>query len=506
MEIVAGWDIPLHWGLLLLVVLLIYIYATWPYSQFQRLGISGPPPQPFLGNMRQMISKTTVHALKEWSQQYGRIYGLYLGREPMIVIGDIEILKSVLVKDFAHFSDRAIFARSAQARVSEKMLVSATGADWKRIRSIVTPTFSTSKLKMMEPQINRCSEVLADNLLEKIQEGQKINVKDDFGAYTLDVIASTAFGLQVNSQKDASDPFLVNIKGFFANAGKIRVYNTIATFLPVLNPVVGWLRIHPWFNKPMLFYTTNIRSMIEQRKADKNQSRSVDFLQLIINAEASDGVTSDKKRLTQDEIISQMLIFFIAGYETTAATLQYMSYNLAMHPEVQQRIVTEMQQQLGEETPTYENVTKLKYMEQTIHETLRMHPPATTITRLASETVTIKGLTIPKGFGVMIPCAEVMMDPEYFPDPQRFDPDRFSDKASVDPISFLPFGFGPRACVGTRLAMLEIKIAMVHVLRKLQFVRTPDLPETLQYSQGVDSLLNLASPLLVKAVAREADQ
>ncbi|KAL8578861.1 hypothetical protein ACOMHN_022154 [Nucella lapillus] len=159
----------------------------------------------------------------------------------------------------------------------------------------------------------------------------------------------------------------------------------------------------------------------------------------------------------------------------------------------------------GQETPTNESVSTLKYMDQTIHESLRLHPPMPLTNRMASETVTIKGLTIPKGFGVTVPIYEVMMDPEYFPDPDHFDPDRFKATAGMDPITFMAFGFGPRMCLGMKLAMLEIKITLVHVLRKLQFIRTPELPDTMHYKVGMAHLLTSASPLLIKAVPREDD-
>ncbi|XP_076473006.1 cytochrome P450 3A29-like [Babylonia areolata] len=357
----------------------------------------------------------------------------------------------------------------------------------------------------MEPQIKRCSRDLTFNLMQKAKDGHKVNVKEYFGAYTLDVIASTAFGLQVDSQKDLTEPFLVNVKAMLGGVRTFHFFNALLAVLPFLAPAVRWLRS---FSKPAAFYTDSIRSMVQQRKGRDGNDRStpVDFLQLLVNAEDTENTIESHKRLTLEEVESQMILFFVAGYETTGSTLQYLAYSLAMHPDIQERVVAEIQQELGEETPTYDNVSKLKYMDHAIHETLRLYPPVSQVTREASETMTIKGLTIPRGFGVLVPVQIVMRDPDYFPDPARFNPDRFSDKGSTDPISFLAFGQGPRQCVGMRLAMLEIKVAMVHVLRQIRFVRTPDMPETLQFKAGVGSLQYLTAPLLVKVVPRNADQ
>ncbi|PVD38385.1 hypothetical protein C0Q70_00999 [Pomacea canaliculata] len=205
--------------------------------------------------------------------------------------------------------------------------------------------------------------------------------------------------------------------------------------------------------------------------------------------------------LSRTEVVAQAVAFFIAGYETTASTLQYMAYCLALHPEVQEKIVSEIKEQLGDEVPTHEGVTKLKYLDSVIHETLRMYPPGGSADRVASEEVTIKGITIPKGAGVMVPIANVMKDPEYFPEPDKFKPERFYE-GSVDPISFLAFGYGPRLCIGMRLSLLEMKMAMVHVLRRVKFLKTDDLQETLKIKPG--SRLNIPDQVVaISGVMRE---
>nr|KAG5709741.1 hypothetical protein BaRGS_027766 [Batillaria attramentaria] len=379
--------------------------------------------------MRQMAKKGFPYALWEWSKKYGRTYGIYQNRIPLLVTSDLDILKEVLVKDFGHFTDRFINTIPLSPKEVKAGVFFAGGDDWKRIRNIITPTFSAGKLKLMEHFINRCGVVLADSLRKEAARKNKADVKEYFGAYTLDVIAGTAFGLEVNSQHDHSEPFVSNLKTMMSNAGRGSTLLTLYFIMPFFcagsSDICGHDAAHPG--------------------------------------------------LARHEIVGQAFIFFVAGYETTATTLQYLTYNLAMHPDVQERVVREIQQQLGDEKPTYENVGKLKYLEHAIYETLRVFPPVTSITRTASETVTIKGMTIPKGSAVLVPICDVLRDPEYFPDPETFNPDRW-EGANKNDVSFLPFGFGPRLCIGMRLALLEIKIAMVHVLRAVKFNKTPDLP------------------------------
>nr|KAG5709743.1 hypothetical protein BaRGS_027768 [Batillaria attramentaria] len=453
------------------------------------------------------FSTGTLYTLLDWSKEYGRVYGIYLGRQPLLVTSDLDILKEVLVKDFGHFSDRFNAGIVLTARPIEKGVFFVGGADWKRIRNIITPTFSAGKLKMMEHFINRCGTDLAENLVEIAEHKGKVDVKEYFGAYTLDVITGTAFGLQVNSQKDFSEPFVSNIKKMMSRAGRTNVFFILAALAPFLAPLIGKIRNRFFQPETISFLLHNIGHMVEERRREKQDRRPVDFLQLLINAESSEVAASSgnvsKKRLTKDEIIAQVFIFFIAGYETTATTLQYLAYSLAVHPDVQKRVFEEIQQQLGDEKPSYENVGKLKYLEQTIYETLRLFPPVTMVTRMASETVTIKGVTIPKGFGVLVPICDVLRDPEYFPEPEKFMPERFSS-ANKNDVSFLAFGFGPRLCIGMRLALLEIKIAMVHVLRAVKFNKTPDLPEKMTFKPA-GGLLPSAFPILIQSELRSSE-
>ncbi|PVD38393.1 hypothetical protein C0Q70_01007 [Pomacea canaliculata] len=266
-----------------------------------------------------------------------------------------------------------------------------------------------------------------------------------FGAYTLDVISSTAFGIQVNSQKDLNDPFVKDVASVMHEATSS---NGLLTVLAGLSLITA---------------------------------------------------------LSRTEVIAQAFVFFVAGYDTTSTALQFLAYNLACCPEAQEKVVQEIKNQIGDDKPTYEGLAKLKYLESVVMETLRMIPPVNTVNRMASEEVTIKGVTIPKGAGVCVPIANVMRDPEYFPDPDEFKPDRFVESADgvVNPFSNLVFGFGPRQCIGMRLALLQIKMAMVHVLRKVRFIKTDDLKDTPTLKPG--SFLSVAErPIFITAVLREA--
>ncbi|XP_025113171.1 cytochrome P450 3A24-like [Pomacea canaliculata] len=505
MELLFGVDLPIYLLLLFIAVFLLYLYGTWSFGIWKSLGVDGPAPLPFFGHQWEIKKKGYENSIRKWSQTYGRTYGIYCGRRPLLVTTDLDILKEVLVKDFNRFADRFDKFELFPKELRPNLFIIG-GADWKRVRTLLTPTFSSGKLKLMENHIDRCCINLTENLQEAIRKGERIDAKKYFGGYTLDVISSTAFGIQVNSQKDLNDPFVKDVASVMHEAASFDgLLTVLAASVQFLVPVIKFLAIYLFPLTRWNSLLKNVNRIINERKQEKSRNAHTDFLQMIVSYEDPEGFAKGQmKSLSRTEVIAQAMLFFVAGYDTTSTALQFLAYNLACCPEAQEKVVQEIQNLIGDGKPTYEGVAKLKYLDSVVQETLRMFPPLNTVNRMASEEVTIKGVTIPKGAGVCVPIANVMRDPEYFPDPDVFKPDRFIEGADgfVNPFSNLVFGFGPRQCIGMRLALLQIKMAMVHVFRKVRFIKTDDLKETPARKPG--SFLSIVEkPLFISAVLRE---
>ncbi|KAK6166507.1 hypothetical protein SNE40_023175 [Patella caerulea] len=497
--------IPMWTWLIILTVVLLYFYGTNGHNVWEKMGIPGPKPRIFFGNILDFGRLGLVKQTEEWKKQYGPIYGLYFGRQSTLIINDLDILKEVLVKDFQHFTDRR---ETVSRSYVEKGVFFQGGADWKRIRNIITPTFSSGKLKLMIGNINKCGGLLSDNLVMKAKKGETVDVKRCFGAYTMDVIATTAFGLDIDSQTNPDEPFVDNARKLFAQTKLASTTVLIAMIFPFVKPLFKLLDVGFFPAGPSNFFVRSIKAMIEQRKTEDEATRSqrTDFLQLLLNAE-SDEINDEKvsngtqtkviKRLTLEEIIGQAFLFFVAGYETTANTLHFIAYHLAKNPEVQEKVIKEIETQVGNREPTYDEVNKLTYLEQVIIETLRFNPPVVMVNRKSSEDVTFKGIHIPRDTTVMIPIYSVQHDPENYEDPEEFRPERFdpATKKESNPVTFLAFGYGPRLCIGMRLAMVETKIALVYALRKVRFVKCSKTPEKLEYSNV--GILSTKEPIIL---------
>ncbi|KAG9262888.1 cytochrome P450 3A56-like, partial [Astyanax mexicanus] len=202
----------------------------------------------------------------------------------------------------------------------------------------------------------------------------------------------------------------------------------------------------------------------------------VDFLQLMIDSQKSEKVEHHDKGLTDHEILSQSMIFIFAGYETTSSTLSFFFYNIATNPETMKKLQQEIDQTIPNEAPVqYDAVMNMEYLDAALNESMRLFPSVARLERVCKETIEINGLTIPQGTSIMIPVFPLHRDPEYWPDPSTFNPERFTkgNKENVDPYVYMPFGSGPRNCIGMRFALLAMKLAIVEILQRFDVIN-PD--------------------------------
>ncbi|XP_018412127.1 PREDICTED: cytochrome P450 3A19-like [Nanorana parkeri] len=231
----------------------------------------------------------------------------------------------------------------------------------------------------------------------------------------------------------------------------------------------------------------------------------VDFLQLMLDSRTEDinGLNKEQKALTDSEIMAQSVVFILAGYETTSSTLTSLFYNLATHPDVQQKLQEEVDLYLpSKASPTYDILMQMEYLDMVIQETLRMYPPAGRVERISKQTVEINGVTIPRGMVCMIPAYVLHNDPEYWPEPEEFRPERFSkeNRENYTPYTFLPFGDGPRNCIGMRFAMLSMKVATAAILQ--HFICRPCKDTLIPMELSTQGFMQPKKPIILKFVSR----
>nr|XP_056722164.1 cytochrome P450 3A21-like [Euleptes europaea] len=487
-------------GVVVFLALLV-LYGIWPYRFFKKLGIPGPQPLPFIGTFHH-YRIGILNFDQNCYQKYGKIWGIFDGRQPVMAILDPTIIKTILVKEcYTYFTNRRDFGLNGDL---ESALSVASDEQWKRIRTVLSPTFTSGRLKEMFPLIIHNGEKLLKNVQKKVDNDEHLTMKDLFGAYSMDVITSTSFSIDVDSMNNPDDPFITQIKKFL----KFSFFSPMMLLLvifPFLVPVLDKLNFTMAPASFMNFFSNAIKKIKNDRQRNNHKHR-VDFLQLMVDSQVSGEISEEAhsyKALTDKEIIAQAIIFIFAGYETTSSTLSFLSYCLATHPDVQQRLQEEIDEGLpGQATPTYDAILQMEYLDMVVNETLRLYPPGGRIERVCKHTIEISGVTIPEGTVTMIPAYVLHRDPEYWPEPEEFRPERFSkeNKESIDPYVFLPFGAGPRNCIGMRFALLTLKVAVIVLLQRYSFRTCKETQVPLELdSKG---FMQPKQPIMLKMVPR----
>nr|XP_042124012.1 cytochrome P450 3A9 [Peromyscus maniculatus bairdii] len=353
----------------------------------------------------------------------------------------------------------------------------------------------------MLPIINQYADVLVRNMRHGSENGNSISMKDIFGAYSMDVITATSFGVNVDSLNNPQDPFVEKIKKIL----KFDIFDPlflIVTLFPFLIPIFDALNICLFPKDVISFFKTSVQRMKEDRIQDKAKQR-VDFLQLMINSQSSN-IKESHKALSDLEIVAQSIIFIFAGYETTSSALSFALYLLATHPDVQKKLQDEIDAALPNKAPaTYDTLVQMEYLDMVVDETLRLYPIAGRLERVCKKDVEINGVLIPKGTVMMVPTFALHRDPKHWPEPEEFHPERFSKKnqGSINPYTYLPFGDGPRNCIGMRFALMNMKLALVRVLQNFSF--QPCKETQIPLKIGKQGLLQPEKPILLKVVSRD---
>ncbi|XP_034156300.2 cytochrome P450 3A27 isoform X6 [Pangasianodon hypophthalmus] len=456
------------WALIVILISLIVLYGYWPYGFFKRLGVPGPKPVPFLGTMLQY--RKGIHNFDmECFQKYGKIWGIYDARQPVLCVMDTEIIKTVLIKEcYSLFTNRRNFRLNGPLYDALSM---AEDEAWKRIRSVLSPLFTRGRLKEMFGIMKSHSRSLIENLQKTSERGESADIREFFGAYSMDVVTSTAFSIDIDSLNNPKDPFVSNVKKMLKFNLLNPLFLAIGLF-PFITPVLEKMNVSIFPTSVTDFFYASLQKIKSERVA-KDHKRRVDFMQLMIDSQKSekDDLNGEEtnRGLNDHEILSQSMVFIFAGYETSSRTLSFLFYNLASNPETLKKLQEEIDETFPNKAEVdYDTVMNMDYLDAALNESLRLYPIAIRLERVCKKTVEINGLTIPKDTVVLIPTYVLQRDPEYWTEPDAFKPERFTqeNKENIEQYVYMPFGVGPRNCIGMKFALVIIKLAVVQILQR----------------------------------------
>ncbi|KAK7789223.1 hypothetical protein R5R35_007048 [Gryllus longicercus] len=495
---------------ILVAVVSLCIFISWylnnNYDYWKKRNVPFCKPKPFVGNFydriffRKSLSEVWQDIYNELEGE--KIGGAWLVREPMLFIRDPEIIKRILVKDFAHFQDRGLVVDEKTNPLSAH-LFNLGGGRWRALRTKLTPTFTSGKMKMMFALMSECAHEFCQFVSEEARATGEVEFKEVLAKFTTDIIGSCAFGLQFNSMKNPDSEFRAMGRKVFAPSASRTLVGLFFQFAPSLAKV---FRLR--FPTPEVsdFFLKAVHDTVEYR--EKNNIKRNDFLQLLIDLknkgkieddhhhhhdakDADNGVAHENGgdvqefELTTNLLAAQAFVFFLAGFETSSTTMSFALHELTANPHVQERLRAEIDAVLKETGGqiTYEALKKMDYLEMVINESLRKYPPVPVLMRKCNKAYREPetGVLIEEGMRVQIPVYALHRDPKYYPDPERFDPERFSEaeKAKRHHYVFLPFGEGPRVCIGLRFGMLQAKLGLATLLSRYELAPSPRTPHPL---------------------------
>ncbi|KAL5283837.1 hypothetical protein ACFFRR_006240 [Megaselia abdita] len=465
---------------LVIICALFYYWIQKPRRYFEEIGIEYDPGPLFIGSfgLDGILKRNHFFdiAQKAYNMFESGIVGGYNMGGYAFLVKSPELIRQITITDFDHFRDRTRFFSDSEDSLIGGTLFHLVGQKWKDMRSSLTPAFTGSKLRAVFVLLRDISNDTVEHL--KNTKPNELNLKDFMTRYANDVIATTAFGFHINSNREPDNEFfkmgsevtdvsltklffllsckkLATLIGFDLVSKKHHTY-----FMKLVLGAMKHRQTHDIFRPDMINMMMELRGMaVHYKDQEKNE---------------------DQNNWSDVEIVAQCFLFFFAAFDSVASALALIGQELIENPGVQDKLreeINEVTERLNGNPLTYDALKSMKYAEAIVLETTRKWPTQIFIDRVCTkaivlhDSITGKDIPIKVGDDLQMPIAGLQRDPKFFPDPTKFDPERFNEenKRNIDPSTYLPFGSGPRMCIGNRFAMLEIKSLMYHLFKEFKF-------------------------------------
>ena len=444
---------------------------------------ASPPPEasgvPLLGAAPAMLRDPIGYILRV-TRELGPLVRIPLGPRTMTVISHPDDIQQVLQQGFGTYERGKVV--DLMRLVMGNSLPMSDGEIWRRKRRVMQPAFNRSRLKHL---VHRMAAVTA-RYVDRFDDGSQLDASDLMMRLTRDVIVETMFSGQLGEDTTRLDKALADLEHYVARYA----------FVPFLVPL--WLPTPDNRNLRRALDTLHelIDGLVANRRAPG--ARHEDLLDALLDVR--DQETGEP--MPAVELRDELITIFFAGHETTANALTWTTYLLSTHPDVFFRVRQEADQVLGARRPDADDVKELEYTTAVLRESMRLYPPGWVFGRVAARDDVLRGHRIRKGDMLAICPLVTHRMPEYWTDPERFDPERFVGfPGGHRDFTYVPFGVGPHMCIGTHFAMMEAVVALAMIARSGQLV--VDRPEAVRMKSTVTLHVDGGLPVTFRRRARD---
>jgi cytochrome P450 len=406
----------------------------------------GPRGYPLLGSLPAFFRRPLEH-YRELSNDYGPIAHAKMGPHSMYMVGDPTLVEELLVGQ--HKACRKDFITRAVIPLVGYGLLTNEGESWKTQRKLASPPLQPKRIASYADTMVSCTE----RACESYGEGELRNFHDDIMALTLEIVGKTLLGVNTREEAGRIAALIEAMVGHFEDT-----LFSWKSLLPDQLPLASTRR----FERAKRELDGIVANIIERSRRD---AASADhLLARLMKARSDRG-----ERMSEQQLHDEAITMLIAGHETTALTLLYAVYLLARHPQASSRLRLELDTQIGARPISSHDLERLPYLDAVIREALRLYPPAYAFGREVETAFELGGYTLPAGSQIVVSPYGIHRNPRYFPDPDGFMPERWlgQEARALPRMAFLPFGGGPRICIGSHFAMMEAALVLATLVQRL---------------------------------------
>ncbi|XP_060657330.1 probable cytochrome P450 6w1 [Drosophila nasuta] len=482
--------------ILLLIATLAIVFYIWQkrtYNYWQRLGVKSITASPIFGNTRKFLTAkvaffdqiNVLHNTPGFEKE--PLIGVYLMHRPALIIKDLELIKTVMIKKFNYFTNRALQTDPHRDPLGYNNLFFVRNPEWKDLRTKISPVFTSGKIKQMYPLMVEIGHDL-ETYLAKLPENSTLAIKNVCARFTTDLIATIAFGVKANSLSDLKSEFFSYNKAIFDVNWSRGFDFAIIFMLPALATLA---RVKVFSKKTSDFIRRSLSYVLEERERTGLLRRDLVDTLLAMKREAVN--QADNKANQLDYLVAQAAIFQTAGFETSSSTMTMALFELSHNAAIQDRLRSEINEYFGDGNHIdYERIQEMPYLTQVVNETLRKYPIVGYAERECAQPSSGERFTLapyydvelPTGTPVYISTIAIQRDERYWPEPDKFDPERFApdNRHNLNQDAYMPFGIGPRNCIGMRLGLLQTKLGLVHLLRNHRVLACEKTKKTIEFA------------------------